>query len=140
VFFGQLERYTHCRSVSEDYFVIQLPWMPNDNLSLEIQVRNLDPQSHKFDSILIPFVKDGVLEQSPMTAYQLNAAKWVMVVEWEVYSSIYSETKVVSSLLQGDFDCAAPLEYITLVPKLPPILDVIFEELQIIMRLLLRLY
>jgi hypothetical protein len=70
-------------------------------------------------------VTDGFLEESTAAPYQLSGTKANLIVEWEVYSPVYSEKTAVFAILQGDFTCTAPFK--TLVSKLPPVLDVIFE-------------
>jgi hypothetical protein len=53
--------------------------------------------------------------------------KSIVVIEWDIYSAIYSTNRVVDEFLHGDFTHSGSLTYQPLVSKLPLVLDVIFQ-------------
>jgi hypothetical protein len=103
VLFGRLKTLTYCPSIFKDYFGIQLPWIPKDNLSFDVHVckfeharSNEDPFQH---------VDEWFPVRITQNFSQLTATKGTIVIEWEVYSSVSSENNVISSVLQSNFSC-----------------------------------
>jgi hypothetical protein len=135
---GRAEARTHCwadacGADSPDCFPVQLPWETADNLAVAVDgfAVGVDQEDVRLGSVAIPLVKDGVFQESAQRQFPVIGPKkgTVAVVEWELYSSVYTESKAVSAILQGDFSGGLPLEYGALADKLLPVLDVVLDAI-----------
>jgi hypothetical protein len=134
VFNGRSEVWTHCKTDTKanfhDEWMLQLPWAPSDDLNITVEVWDVKIKS---DSKLlgtqsIPFVKNGFI-QSPKQATGSSQADVSVELSWDVISSIYTTDEPIARLLAGDFGNVGNLTYVSLVPKLPPVLDVVLKAI-----------